>query len=281
VPEPVSTSPAVRFADPSGATAVLAVRTRGTTAEADLTWTDPPPDPQGPAVDAAASHLRALQHPAEGDPPVELVLAADHPADRLHPLPEALADLAGLTARRDLIQLRRPLPVPADRPARAGAPEIRTRSFRPGVDDDAWIRSNNRAFADHPDQGAETPATLAARLAEPWFDASGFRVLDDAQRPGELAGSCWTKVHPATDHDPALGEIYVIGVDPARQGEGLGPALVLDGLDHLARLGLTTAVLYVEESNTVARRLYEHLGFTTHARRRVYRAPDAAAGTAP
>ena len=208
-------------------------------------------------------------------------LSGDLARDDVHPLPEAVADAAGLTERRDLFHLSRSLPVPADHPVRADLPALATRAFEPGVDDEAWIRANNRAFADHPDQGRETPATLRDRMAEPWFDPADFLVLDDPldspDRPGELDGFCWTKVHAA--EDPPLGEIYVIGVDPARQGDRLGPALVLAGLDHLASRGLTTAVLYVDESNTGARRLYDRLGFTVHARRRVYTAPETGGAT--
>lgn len=249
---------------------------RGRQCEAVLTWS---PEGHAEAVDLepVADDLRRLATAlADGPEPTQLVLAADHPGDAVHPLPEAVATAAGLTERRDLFELRRHLPVPPDHPARNAAPAVATRAFVPGTDDGAWIRANNRAFADHPDQGRETPATLADRMAEPWFDPADFLVLDDPHRPGELAGSCWTKVHPADPMAgaPALGEIYVIGVDPARQGDRLGPALVLAGLDHLAAKGLTTAVLYVDATNTGARRLYDRLGFTVHARRRVHTAPD-------
>ena len=74
-----------------------------------------------------------------------------------------------------------------------------------------------------------------------------------------LLGSCWTKVHD--DTDPPVGEIYVISVDPDVQGLGLGKALVLAGLDHLAGLGLGTGMLYVDADNTAAVGLYESLGF--------------------
>ena len=253
---------------------------RGETCEAVATWS-PGDLPMAELAGAAGADLRRLAHdlaqPGAG-PTVHLLLAADHPGTTIHPLPEAVADAAGLTERRDLFELRRPLPVPADHPARATAPVVATRPFRPGVDDDAWLRTNNRAFADHPDQGRETRATLADRMAEPWFDPADFLVLDDPARPGELAGSCWTKVHPPDPNSGrgALGEIYVIGVDPARQGDRLGAALVLAGLDHLASKGLATATLYVDDTNTGARRLYDRLGFTVRGRRRVYSAPEPA-----
>jgi mycothiol synthase len=223
-------------------------------------------------VERTAAALRALAERPDlrGS---TISLAADHPADALDPLPEAVAQEAGLADHRDLLQLRRTLPVPADHPARRRAAPATTRSFDPRAsagDRAAWIRANNRAFAHHPDQGSETEATLEARLVEPWFDPAGFLVVDDADRPGELAGSCWTKVHPATAHQPALGEIYVIGVDPSQQGSGLGAALVLAGLDHLAAQGLTTALLFVEADNHPALALYQQLGFAPHGRRRVY-----------
>jgi len=201
-------------------------------------------------------------------------LAADHPATELAPVPEAVADALGLTERRDLLQLRRPLPLPDDDPARTGAPALALRAIDlspPSGDAGAWLRVNNRAFAHHPDQGAETPDTLAARTSESWFDPAGFLVADDGDRPGELAGFCWTKVHPARAEEPeALGEIYVIGVDPSHRGQRLGITLVIGGLDHLAALGITAAVLYVEADNEPALKLYERLGFTVHQRRRVY-----------
>jgi mycothiol synthase len=67
-----------------------------------------------------------------------------------------------------------------------------------------------------------------------------------------------------------MGEIYVIGVDPDAFGRRLGGALTVAGLDHLASRGLTVGMLYVDESNEPARKLYARLGFELHHRDRVY-----------
>ena len=137
--------------------------------------------------------------------------------------------------------------------------QLETRPFRPGQDDDAWLAVNNRAFHWHPEQGGWDEATLKAREAEEWFDPEGFLLHEEG---GRLAGFCWTKVHD--DGDPVLGEIYVIATHPDFHGLGLGKALTLAGLDHLAGKGIGTGMLYVDAENTAAVGLYDHIGFTTH-----------------
>lgn len=170
----------------------------------------------------------------------------------------------GLAVWRELFEMRRPLPHPDHA-------EITTRPFRPGRDDEAWLRVNNRAFADHGEQGGWTLETLALRMREPWFDPAGFRVFES---DGELVAFCWTKLH--ADTDPVVGEIYVIAVDPSAHGRGLGRQLTLAGLDSLTAQGVTIANLYVDAGNTAAVKLYEQLGFHVH-RRRIAFAPDRVA----
>ena len=56
----------------------------------------------------------------------------------------------------------------------------------------------------------------------------------------------------------------VIGVDPSAQGLGLGKVLLLQGLAWLHDRGCPEVLLYVDGTNTGARRLYEHYGFREH-----------------
>jgi mycothiol synthase len=185
---------------------------------------------------------------------------------------DALVTGRGFRHFHELFQMRVPLP-PAESPRWPAGVEVR--AFVPGRDDAAWLTVNNRAFAGHPDQGNWDESTLRPRLAEPWFDAAGFLLAFDADG---LAGFCWTKVHEATDHDPRLGEIYVIGVDPDRHGTGLGRALTVAGLEHLAHeRGCATGMLYVDGANTSALGLYRALGFTPYRTDRSYEAEVAEA----
>jgi mycothiol synthase len=143
--------------------------------------------------------------------------------------------------------------------------DVTVRPFRVGEDEAAWLRVNARAFSWHPEQGRMSADDLALREAEPWFDPEGFLMAwrGDPDDGGELLGFHWTTVHPAgAAADEPVGEIYVLGVDPEAQGMRLGGALTDLGLAHLRHRGLGSVLLYTEESNTTAVRLYEARGFT-------------------
>ncbi len=169
---------------------------------------------------------------------------------------DARASAHGFGPERDLIQMRCPLPLPRRSGTAGESVSVETRPFRPGLDEDAWLATNNRAFATHPEQGHWELGTLIEREAEPWFDPEGLLLFE---HDGRLAGSCWTKVHRETD--PPMGEIYVIGVDPDFHGRGWGRALTQAGLDHLASEGLTVGMLYVDAANRAAVSMYRSMGF--------------------
>ena len=182
--------------------------------------------------------------------------------------------------------------------AARSTPPCRTRCGRPGsgcapsfpgLDDEEWVALNAAAFVDLPDQGGWTIDDLHVRMREPWFDPEGFLVAVQPGPDGErMIGFHWTKVHGADAHhhghvhahahdgqevhehahDEAhhghepIGEVYVVGVDPAHRGRGLGRALTLAGLQHLRARGLPDAMLYVDAENGAAIALYTSLGFT-------------------
>lgn len=164
----------------------------------------------------------------------------------------ALAESMGFRRSRVLHQLRRPLAGLPERPWPTG---YTLRTYRP-TDDAAVLAVNAAAFVDLPDQASWTLDDLAARRAQEWFDPDGFFL---AQAPDHLAGFHWTKRHPGN-----LGEIYVLAVAPTDQGRGLAAALAVRGLEYLAAQGCTDAMLYVDETNQSALRLYERLGFTAY-----------------
>ena len=165
-----------------------------------------------------------------------------------------LAEALGMTRGRVLHQLRRPLDAPLDPVALPAGVTVRT--FIVGADEAAWTALNALAFAHHAEQGGWDIDEVLAREHEAWFDPAGFFL---AERGDRLVGFHWTKVH---DEQPPVGEVYVVGVDPSEQGTGLGSALTLTGLHHLRDRGLAEVLLYVDDDNPRAVRVYTRLGFT-------------------
>jgi mycothiol synthase len=214
---------------------------------------------------------------------VDAVLAAA-PEARLWahgqlPAAQALAASAGLTAVRELHKMARPLTeADLDPAATTLPPGFTARAFEPGRDEQAWLATNAAAFAHHPEQGRLSLADLQERMAQPWFDAAGFILVEADDRVdtgGEAAANGdakaglvafhWTKVdreqRSSIDPTQTAGEVYVVGVHPAYQGRGLGRPVTALGLAHLAGLGLPEVVLYVDGDNQAAIRTYTGLGF--------------------
>jgi mycothiol synthase len=240
------------------------------------------PDGRGHGVGTALVERVLTQYPAAKSAWAH----GDHPASR------TLAARFGFESVRTLLQLRAPVGraagrvpaagpiptagrVPAERMYRdrvgtkhgldtppSAAPD--QRAFRPGTDDAAWLDLNARAFAGHPEQGRLTQRDLDDRKAEPWFDDDDFLVLWDGDR---MIGFCWLKV------EGDIGEFYAVGVDPERQGEGLGRILMDVGFERLAAHGIRTAALYVEADNEPALALYRRYGFEQHTIDVRYRRP--------
>ncbi len=201
-----------------------------------------------------------------GMPPgLQLWAHGDLPAAR------AFAAARGLRSVRELHLMRLPLAnAPAEPLAVPAGFEVR--SFRPGIDEPAWLAVNAVAFATHPEQGKLTLADLHERMAQPWFDPAGLLLLvpHEPVDGAPLAGFHWTKIAGPEDSaafaEPSagrVGEVYVVAVHPAYQGRGLGPLVTRLGLAHLRDRGCAEALLYVDGDNAAALATYRALGFAT------------------
>lgn len=180
-----------------------------------------------------------------------------------HPAAHSLARRHGLRRARELWVMRRS--AAESLPALTVPEGLSVRGYRDS-DRDEILRVNASAFAHHPEQGSMDADELAARMAEDWFDPAGLLVVTApgtadsaaaADSAARLHGFHWTK-----RHDRDTGEVYVVAVDPAAQGHGLGKVLTLAGLHHLHDAGVREVLLYVESDNIPAVKVYSALGFT-------------------
>ena len=208
----------------------------------------------------------------DAEPAVAVWAHGDLPSAR------ALADELGLARTRELLKMRRravngpALPEPRttegiETGTLADAASEGGRRW-PGLDArDEFLRVNNAAFSWHPEQGGWSRDQLDERLAVDWVDPAGvFLAVDVTGSRPRLAGFHWTKT-VAEPGRPVEGEVYVVGVDPADQGRGLGGLLTALGVGHLeGSVGADSVVLYVEGDNTPAIRTYERLGFAVEHR---------------
>ena len=190
-------------------------------------------------------------------------------------LPAAQAIAASLNLERLWSNLLMSKPLGEIQPVTSKYP---IRTFIPDFDNQLFLSLNNKVFANYPDQGGWSEDDLKVRLNESWFDEKGFFIAEDR---GELIGFCWTKIHGAHTHShtgedddhghDALGEIYVLAVNPDYKGQGMGRDLTISGLNYLKYQGLNNVMLYVGVKNKPAFNLYKSLGFNEFGSDVMYR----------
>ena len=170
------------------------------------------------------------------------------------PAATATADALRLAPVRELMQMRRSL---RDVPDAEVGDGVRIRTYAGPADDAELLRVNNAAFAWHPEQGGWTAGRHSTSGApRPGSTPQGLFLAFDGDT-GRLLGFHWTKVHADR---PGLGEVYVVGVDPAAQGRGLGRLLTVVGMRMAGASDWPALALPARPRGDALRRVRQHRG---------------------
>lgn len=144
------------------------------------------------------------------------------------------------------------------------------------ADADACARLEARLFAG--DDPWPAPAFVSELRAGHHYLAAREDTVVAGGDPPALVGYAGVSLLPATRTGPAEAEVHTIGVDPDRQGRGIGRAL-LRGLLAAADAIAATVYLEVRTDNAAALALYRSEGFAVLGTRRRYYASGADAHT--
>lgn len=119
------------------------------------------------------------------------------------------------------------------------------------------VALHRRAFSGHPDRAKISDDDLTQQLV--CASQHNERVFL-ARRNGVVAGFVWLKRKVL--NSVTTTEIFLLAVDPLLHGKGVGRELIAQAFtsahEHFAT---NTLMLYVDESNSHARRLYTQMGF--------------------
>lgn len=132
------------------------------------------------------------------------------------------------------------------------------------ADAETLARLQNAAFKGSWGFNPNTPEEIAWTIAWRGGEMTDVVVAFDRDRP---CGYCWLKIDREQNRVVGRnrGRIHMLGVDPGNRRRGTGLTVLTSGLNRLKSMGLTKAVLTVDQDNAAALGLYRQVGFKTNA----------------
>ena len=134
--------------------------------------------------------------------------------------------------------------------------KLELESFIRNKDESRFLDLNNRIFIAHPDQSDWDLSKLLSKMGEVWFRPDRLIFIKEDDRD---LGFFWLKEHQLIGRK--VSEIYVIGIIPSMQGQGLGKKILALALRQIISDGFSEAWVYTDESNERALKLYRSFGF--------------------
>ncbi|NBO07553.1 MAG: GNAT family N-acetyltransferase [Actinobacteria bacterium] len=134
--------------------------------------------------------------------------------------------------------------------------EFELEIFKRNKDESRYLDLNNQIFKGHPDQSDWDLSKLLAKMGEVWFRPDRLIFM---KKDGRDLGFFWLKEHQLIGE--RVCEIFVIGIIPSLQGEGLGKKILTLALKQMISDGYSQAWVYTDESNERALKLYRSFGF--------------------
>ncbi|MFH0816747.1 MAG: GNAT family N-acetyltransferase [Methanobacteriota archaeon] len=127
-----------------------------------------------------------------------------------------------------------------------------------------WAETFNRAFVDHFNFAPSDPQNFLN-----WTEVPGENlVFALARAGGKPVGVCLSEIEHGTDG--GTGWVDILGVVPEARRNGLGRALLADGLRWISSQRAKEALLGVDAQNEKALTLYRSLGFEPMTESHVY-----------
>lgn len=133
-------------------------------------------------------------------------------------------------------------------------PGIECRVFRNTEEDAArWAHLINAAFGE-----PANAEMVKAQVADPESSSNGYFFAVDSATGIEIGTS---RARRDSIGDEPVGYVGTVGVLPEYRGRGIAEALVRQTLLYIRSTGMSSATLFVDDSNEPARALYDKMGW--------------------